>query len=84
MEMEQNQNNMIFINTNPYGFIPGQGITLMADFFNFFKCQTVGMLEDALEKEMATHFSIVDWRIPWTEEPGRLQSMGSQESDVTE
>ena len=32
--------------------------------------------DDPLEKEMATHFSIVDWRIPWTEEPGRLQSMG--------
>ena len=34
--------------------------------------------EDALEKEMATHSSILAWRIPWTEEPGRLQSMGSQ------
>ena len=34
--------------------------------------------EDALEKEMATHSSIVAWRIPWTEEPGGLQSMGSQ------
>ena len=34
--------------------------------------------EDPLEKEMATHFSILAWRIPWTEEPGRLQSMGSQ------
>ena len=33
--------------------------------------------EDPLEKEMATHSSIVAWRIPWTEEPGRLQSMGS-------
>ena len=32
--------------------------------------------EDALEKEMATHSSIPAWRIPWTEEPGRLQSMG--------
>ena len=32
----------------------------------------------ALEKEMATHSSILAWRIPWTEEPGRLQSMGSQ------
>ena len=31
-----------------------------------------------LEKEMATHSSILDWKIPWTEEPGRLQSMGSQ------
>ena len=35
-------------------------------------------LEDSLEKEMATHSSILAWRIPWTEEPGGLQSMGSQ------
>ena len=35
--------------------------------------------EDPLEKEMATHSSILAWRIPWTEEPGGLQSMGSQE-----
>ena len=34
--------------------------------------------EDPLEKEMATHFSILAWRIPWTEELGGLQSMGSQ------
>ena len=34
--------------------------------------------EDALEKEMATHSSIFAWRIPWIEEPGGLQSMGSQ------
>ena len=40
--------------------------------------------EDALEKEMATHSSILAWKIPWTEEPGGLQSMGLQESDVTE
>ena len=33
--------------------------------------------EDALEEGMATHFSILAWRIPWTEEPGRLQSTGS-------
>ena len=39
--------------------------------------------EDRLEKEMATHSSILAWRIPWTEEPGGLQSMGSQESDTT-
>ena len=38
---------------------------------------------DPLEKDMATHSSILAWRIPWTEEPGRLQSMGMQESDVT-
>ena len=35
-------------------------------------------LEDPLEEEMATHFSILAWRIPWTEEPGELQSMRSQ------
>ena len=34
--------------------------------------------EDPLEKEMATHSSILAWKIPWTEETGRLQSMGSQ------
>ena len=39
--------------------------------------QSLGQ-EDSLEKEMATHSSILAWRIQWTEEPGRLQSMGSQ------
>ena len=34
--------------------------------------------EDVLEKEMATHSSVLAWQIPWMEEPGRLQSMGSQ------
>ena len=39
--------------------------------------QSLGQ-EDPLEKEMATHSSVLAWEIPWTEEPGRLQSMGSQ------
>ena len=39
--------------------------------------QSLGQ-EDLLEKEMATHSSILAWRIPWTVEPGRLQSVGSQ------
>ena len=38
--------------------------------------------EDPLEKEMATYSSILAWEIPWTEEPGRLQSMGSQKSQT--
>ena len=38
--------------------------------------QTLGR-EDPLEKEMATHSSILVWEVPWTEEPGGLQSMGS-------
>ena len=41
-------------------------------------------LEDPLEKEMATHSSIIAWRIPWTEEPGGLQSTGCKELDTTE
>ena len=51
--------------------------------------QSLGQ-EDPLEKGMATHSSILAWRIPWTEEPGGLQSMGlqrvttEQESDMTE
>ena len=40
--------------------------------------------EDPLEKEMATHPSILAWRIPWTEELGGLQSTGRKESDRTE
>ena len=40
--------------------------------------------EDPLEKEMATHSSTLAWRIPWTEEPGGLQSTGGKESDTTE
>ena len=39
--------------------------------------------EDPLEKGMATHSSILAWEIPWTEDPGGLQSIGSQESDRT-
>ena len=40
--------------------------------------------EDPVEKEMATHSNILSWKIPWTEEPSGLQSMGSKESDTTE
>ena len=43
----------------------------------------VGEGNGKLEKEMAIHFSFLAWRITWTEEPGRLQSMGSQELDMT-
>ena len=40
--------------------------------------------EDTLEEAMATHPSILAWRLPWTEEPGGLQSKGHKELDVTE
>ena len=40
--------------------------------------------EDPLEKEMAIHSSTIAWKIPWTDEPGGLQSTGRKESDTTE
>ena len=46
------------------------------------RVQSLGQ-EDLLEKKMATHSSTLAWRIPWTEELGRLQSMGITEVDVT-
>ena len=45
--------------------------------------QSLGQ-EDPLEKKMATRSTTLAWRIPWREEPGRLQSMGSQRVDATE
>ena len=46
------------------------------------RVQVLGQ-EDLLEKEMVTHSSVLAWRIPWTEQPGGLQSIGSQKSDTT-
>ena len=40
--------------------------------------------DDSLEEGMATHSSVLAWEIPWTEEPGRLQSIGFQKLDMTE
>ena len=45
--------------------------------------QSLGQ-EDPLEEDTATHSSFLAWRIPWTEQPGRLQFWGHKESDVTE
>ena len=45
------------------------------------RVQSLGQ-EDPLESEMVTHCSILAWEISWTEEPGRLQSMGSQKSQT--
>ena len=45
------------------------------------RVQSLGQ-EDLLEEEMATHSSILAWEIPWTEEPGGLQSMGLQKSQT--
>ena len=50
---------------------------------HFYPHLDLSLKKNYLEKEMATHSSILAWRIPWTEEPGRLHSMGSQELDIT-
>ena len=47
------------------------------------RVQSLGR-EDPLQEEMATHSSILAWAIPWTEEPGKLQSKGPEESNTTE
>ena len=58
-------------------FFPG-GSDGKASVYNVGDPSSIPGREDPPEKEMATHSSILAWRIPWTEEPGRLQSMGSQ------
>ena len=68
-------------------------IKIMLAFFNGLVTNDYMMLSTSpcvlpmyplkLEKEMATHSSVLAWRIPWAEDPGRRQSMGSQESDMT-
>ena len=68
---------------NPLHFTPGSQVALEIKNppANERDERDVGLIpgrEGPLEEGMATHFSILAWRIPWTEEPGGLQSMGSQ------
>ena len=61
--------------------VPTQGSRWLRQYSVCLQCKTqVQFLgwEDFLEKEIATHSSILAWKIPWLEEPGRLQAMGSQ------
>ena len=59
------------------GAIPGSSDSKASAYNAGDPVQPLGQ-EDPLEKEMATHSSILAWKIPWTEKPERLQSMGSQ------
>ena len=64
-----------------YSYLPGTSLVAqMVKHLSTTRETRVQFLgwEDSLEKEMATHSSILAWEIPWTEEPGRLQSMGLQ------
>ena len=63
--------------------LEGFGASLVAQLVKYLptmwetRVRSLGQ-EDPLDKEMATHSSTLAWKIPWMEEPGRLQSMGSQ------
>ena len=56
---------------------PGGSVAKNLPAMQETQVQSLGR-EDPLEKGMATHFSMLSWRIPWTEEPGELQSVGLQ------
>ena len=58
-------------------YCPGGSVVKNLSAMQETQVRSLGQ-EDSLEKEMATHSSILAWRIPWTEQPGGLQSMGSQ------
>ena len=62
----------------------GRWVTLQQSLLCIFKLELVEISINISEKAMAPHSSTFAWKIPWTEEPGRLQSMGSLESDTTE
>ena len=65
-----------------HSMVPGGSVVKHMPAMQETQVQSLGW-EDPLEKEMATHSSILAWEIPWTEKPGGLQSTGSQkESDV--
>jgi len=67
--------NKMFI--NKYMGFPGRSAVKNLSAMKETRVQSLCQ-EDPLENEMATHSSILAWRIPWTEEPGGLQSMGSK------
>ena len=76
---------MVFaiVTTNPHPADNGASLVAQASCLQVQETwiQSLGR-EDPLEKEVATHSCILAWRIPWTEEPGGLQSMGSQENQT--
>ena len=65
------------------GWLSGRESTGNAGDFQETQVRSLGW-EDPLEEEMATHSSILAWRIPWTKEPGRFQSTGLQRVELTE
>ena len=69
-------------NAGDSGSIPLRSFCVCVHVRVFIHMLLIVAQEDNLEEEMATHSSILAWEIPWTERPGRLQSMGSQKSQT--
>ena len=88
---QMTKENIVYIDKECYLAMKKKEVLLFATTWNSLVAQMVKCLstmretwvrslgwKDPLEKEMATHSSTLAWKIPWTEEPGRLQSMASQ------
>ena len=74
----------LILSIAPWGFPGGSAVKTLPAMQESQETQVQSLgQEDPLEEGMAIHSSILTWRIPGTEEPGRLLSMGSQESDTT-
>ena len=76
-KMKQNEQKSIYVVGFPHSSVGKESACSVGDL------GLIPGLEDPLEKEMAIHSSILACKIPWTEESGGLQSMGSQVSDTT-
>ena len=69
--------------SQPGGTLLGGSVVKNPPAMQEMQIRSLG-LEDSLKKEMTTNGGILAWEIPWTEKPGGLQSVGSQELDMTE
>ena len=74
---------MLHSNRKLISGFPGSSVDKESAYCNAGDPGSIPGSEDPVEKEMATHFNILAWKIPWTDKPGGLQSIGSQESDTT-
>ena len=71
------------LNRTNIPYVQARSFPVTQSVKNLPAAQETLVREDPLEKEMANHSSIPTWKIPWTEEPGRQQSMALQELDMT-
>jgi len=73
---------LLYIHIDSYRGFPSVSVVKNSPTKQGMQVRSLGQ-EDLLEKEMAIHSNIIAWEIPWREEPGKLQSMGLQEPNMT-